>query len=321
LLYALLKFPAKLAFKIWCRHLQINDPSLLKKSGPLLIASNHPNSFLDAIIIATLFKRPVYSLARGDAFTKKIYYKLLTSLKMLPVYRLSEGAEHLEHNYQTFDTCKEIFKKNGIVLIFSEGKCINEWHLRPLKKGTARLAISSWKDNIDLEIIPLGINYSSFSCFGKNLQLNFGNTITAQNTGFINTATDGKSISDFNAILQQQLHELVFENKPENRAVTVKKLGIPVPAVKKILLAIPAAAGRLLHFPLYAPVQRFAYKKFGKIDHYDAAMVGMLFLLYPFYLLLVAVLTGIFIGSWWWLLTFIVLPFCAWSFVQVKKQF
>ena len=42
---------------------------------------------------------------------------------MFPVYRTSEGVENLGINYETFDECKNIFKKNGVVLIFSEAKC------------------------------------------------------------------------------------------------------------------------------------------------------------------------------------------------------
>ena len=58
---------------------------------------------------------------------------------------------------------------------------INEWHLRPLKKGTARLAIASWQQNIPLRILPIGINYSSFYLFGKNVQINLGNPIDYKN--------------------------------------------------------------------------------------------------------------------------------------------
>ena len=130
MLYTLLKFPAKLALYFYCRRISINKKEFLQRDGPLLIAANHPNSFLDAIILATLFKQPIYSLARGDVFANKFYNKLLLSLNMLPVYRISEGAENLEHNYTTFSSCIDIFKKNGIVLIFSEGRCVNEWHLR-----------------------------------------------------------------------------------------------------------------------------------------------------------------------------------------------
>ena len=99
---------------------------------------------------------------------------------MFPVYRVSEGVENLNSNYETFENCKKIFREKGIVLIFSEGKCINEWHLRPLKKGTARLAINSWEENIPLEVLPVGINYSSFRRFGKNVIINFGNIITQE---------------------------------------------------------------------------------------------------------------------------------------------
>ena len=177
--------------------------------GPLVIAANHPNSFLDAIILATIFRHPIYSLTRGDAFANNFFTRLLRSLKMLPVYRQSEGAENLEINYTTFDECIEIFKKSGIVLIFSEGRCINEWHLRPLKKGTARLAISAWQQNIPLKVIPLGINYSSFRIFGKNVILNFGEIITT--TDFDIDANGGRAVIDFNLKLNEQLKNLVIE--------------------------------------------------------------------------------------------------------------
>jgi 1-acyl-sn-glycerol-3-phosphate acyltransferase len=151
---------------------------MLRQQGPLLIAANHPNSFLDAIILSSLFKQPIYSLARGDAFTNKLVTRILTSLNMLPVYRVSEGVENLEHNYTTFDACQKLLSDNKIILIFSEGRCINEWRLRPLKKGTARLALTAWMHNVPLRVLPLGINYSSFRKFGKIIILNFGSFIT-----------------------------------------------------------------------------------------------------------------------------------------------
>jgi 1-acyl-sn-glycerol-3-phosphate acyltransferase len=110
----------------------IQNKKVLNHKGPLLIACNHPNSFLDAIILAALFKKPIYSLARGDVFKNKRIARILTALKILPVFRISEGAENLNTNYDTFAKCREIFKQNGIVLIFSEGLCINEWKLRAL---------------------------------------------------------------------------------------------------------------------------------------------------------------------------------------------
>ncbi|MCY7292741.1 MAG: hypothetical protein LH615_11240, partial [Ferruginibacter sp.] len=78
--------------------------------------------------------------------------------------------------------------------------------------------------------------------------------------------------------------------------------------------------GYILHAPLYMPVQNLAFKKFGKIDHYDSVVIGMLCLLYPLYLIGAALITYNFWGVWW-PAVFIIFPFCAWSYVQIKKQF
>jgi len=37
-------------------------------TGPLLLACNHPNSFLDGIILDILFDEPIWALTRGDVF-------------------------------------------------------------------------------------------------------------------------------------------------------------------------------------------------------------------------------------------------------------
>ena len=113
MLYQFVKIIARAAIKFYCRDIQINKKELFKTDGPLLLAVNHPNSFLDAIILCTLFKQPIYSLARGDAFNGKWITKILVSLKILPVYRISEGAENLTDNYSTFDRCKKIFNQTN----------------------------------------------------------------------------------------------------------------------------------------------------------------------------------------------------------------
>jgi 1-acyl-sn-glycerol-3-phosphate acyltransferase len=321
LLYKLLHIPAKLALLIWCRHLRITNKEILKANGPLLIAANHPNSFLDAILLCAIFKQPIYSLARGDAFKNSIVAKIFRGLNMFPVYRVSEGVENLEENYKTFDECIEVFKKNGIVLIFSEGKCINEWHLRALKKGTARLAMTAWGQGIPLKIIPTGINYNSFNRFGKNIQLNFGEIISQENIAFKNEDAYGTKIQNFNAALKLQLEKLVVQIKPIDEKLIAATFAIPVSSLKKILLFIPALCAYILHAPLYIPVQKYSFKKFGKIDHYDSIVVGLLFLLYPLYLILIASIVYLFLGSWYWLFVFLLLPLAAWSYVTIKKQF
>lgn len=238
---------------------------------------------------------------------------------MLPVYRRSEGAENILHNYTSFSSCKEIFKKGGIVLIFIEGRCINEWHLRPFMKGTARLARSCWDEGIPLKILPVGLNYQSFTSFGKNLHLNFGKIIEKEdinlNDGY------GRSISNFNKVLQKALEALVYEINNNDRALIRQKFRVNLSLLKKIFLSVPAGAGYLFHWPLYFFVQKYAWKKASHNDHYDSILTGLLFGLYPFYLLVITVALAAFSGSWWMFLLLVIAPLCARSFVQLKKQF
>ena len=318
MLYSVLKVIVRLAARIFCRKIIINKPELLKEKGPMILACSHPNSFLDAVLMDILFEKPIWSLTRGDAFLNKRITSLFYKFKMLPVYRPSEGVENLSENYKTFDACIDLFKQGEIVLIFSEGLCVNEWHLRPLKKGTARLAYKCQQENIPLKILPVGIYYSSFKRFGKNLFVNFGNIFTAND--FDKDLSDGAWNQIFNNKLQQELSPLVFEIEKEDKKKQKELLEIKPSLLTKILLAIPAAIGLLVHAPLYLPIKYWVHKKYNNSGHVDAMQIVLPLLIYPFYLLLITFLLFFILNTSWVFLLMIILPFTAWSYVQVKEQ-
>jgi len=318
LLYKVLKPVVRLAMLIFCRHVIINRPALLRKKGPVLLACNHPNSFLDAALLADLFDEPIHSLARGDVFKKPLHTRLLKSLKIHPIYRTSEGVQNLNINYQTFAVCKEIFRQNGIVLIFSEGRCVNEWHLRPLKKGTARIAFSAWDEGIPLEILPVGINYSSFRRFSKNVFINFGEIVTIHDVDL--TGGDGKRYQSFTAKLAAQLQQLVFEidknDLRKQKQLLEKKPSLPA----RMLLLLPAALGFLIHAPLYIPLKTFTYKRTWNNDHFDSVLVTLLLFFYPLYLVVLIAALILFTHNFYFLLLIVGLPATAWAYVQLKAQ-
>ncbi len=291
---------------------------MLKEKGPLLLASNHPNSFLDAVILDILFEQPIWSLARGDAFINKPIKRIFNSVKMLPVYRTSEGVENLNENYKTFDACNEVFKQNGVVQIFSEGKCINEWHLRPLKKGTARLAFSCWDKNIPLKVLPVAINYNSFRKFGKNVFIHFGKLITKDDADM--SEADGLRNQNFNTRLKAEMEKAVFEIDKNDFIKRKKLLSITIPGWQKMILTPFAIIGFFVHAPLYLPLKAIVLKKTFLSDHYDSILIAFLSFAYPLYLLLIGLLLFIFMGGWWSLLLILILPFTAWCYVRVKGQ-
>ncbi len=237
---------------------------------------------------------------------------------MLPVYRTSEGVENLGINYQTFEDCKNIFKKNGIVLIFSEAKCVNEWHLRPLRKGTARLAFSSWDEDIPLEVLPVGINYSSFRKFSKNVFINFGEEITKHD--FDLDHADGKRNQSFNNKLTGQFHQLVFEIDKNDIQKQKQLLKIKPSSLTKMFLLIPAIIGFLINTPLYLPIKKLTYKGTWDNDHYDSVLMALLLFIYPLYVIFVTIIVFILTHNLFSWLLIIFFPFSAWAYSRLKPQ-
>jgi 1-acyl-sn-glycerol-3-phosphate acyltransferase len=317
--YQIVKKIARIAIKFYCRDIKIDKKNLLKSKGPLLLAVNHPNSFLDAIILCTLFDKPVYSLARGDAFNGKLISAFLRSLKMLPVYRVSEGVENLEENYATFSACTDLFKKDGIVLIFTEGRSENEWHLRPLKKGTARLALAAWQQNIPLKILPIGLNYNSFFLFGKNVHINIGDYIGAdimKNAG----GENGRQLNNITGAIQQQLQPRVYEidssDLQEKRTTFVVQLS----KVKTALLLLPGFTGLVLHWPFYFLLKKMIVKNTSLSGHFDSIIVGVLLIFYPLFILFWALIAQFFLGGYWGIIVASAVPVCGWCCMQLNRQ-
>lgn len=318
MLYQLLKIWVRAASFLFCRTLRLSDRKPLNRTGPLLLAVNHPNSFLDAVILDILFREPVYSLARGDAFRQHRTARWLRRLKMLPVYRTSEGVENLGENYRTFEACRSIFQKNGVVLIFSEGLCENEWRLRPLKKGTARLAFSAWEAGIPLTVLPVVIQYQSFRRFGKNVFIDFGEPLQAGD--FVPGSGFGKNIQQFNDKLAQQFRRFIHEIEPADRTRRIALLGHPVPAWQKWLLALPAALGWLLHAPYYGLIRGLVFPRTRHTIHYDSVMTGLLALLYPVYLGLLVFLGWLLLPGATGLLLLPLAPLLARAWVWIAPQ-
>lgn len=272
--YQLLKIIIRFALGIFCRSIVVKNKQLLQQRGPLLITANHPNSFLDAIIIGSLFKQPVHFLARGDAFNKPWHSKLLQLLQMIPIYRLSEGKENLHLNDLSFASSKKVLQKNGIVLIFIEGICKHTHQLQPFKKGAARIAFSCWKEGIALQIMPLTIQYSSLQKFGKEVTVTALQLLNMQDVS-LTIHDEAKNYVYFNQIIFTQL------SRPLNQTIVHSK--------KRLLVYwLPAVIGKILHAPLYYSIKKFVLKKTRGTVFYDSVLFGMLLLLYPLYLIFVS---------------------------------
>jgi glycerol-3-phosphate O-acyltransferase / dihydroxyacetone phosphate acyltransferase len=159
MLYYFIKFLMKLVLPVYYRKMIASGLEGVPVSGPCLLACNHPNSFLDAIMIGAHVPRELHFLTRSDVFNAPWKKWILSKMNMVPIYRMRDGLDNLDKNQETFEKCREVFRAGGVILIFSEGICIQEFKLRPLKKGTARIALDFAQDGNSLTVIPVGLNY------------------------------------------------------------------------------------------------------------------------------------------------------------------
>ena len=260
----ILKFFIRLALSIFCTEVHIKNKHLLKIKGPLLIIANHPNSFLDAIIIGAYYKRPIYFLARGDVFKKKHHRFILHYLHMIPVYRLREGKEFLHLNEYAFNKSIELISAGAAVLVFIEGTCVNNHALQPFKKGTTRILEGLHKKNIFPIIHIVGIAYNNLYGIGKKINIVISNFLFDQKIEL--------------AIDRLKFNKQVFEILDRNIIIPIKQTKI-----KKNLWYY-------LHLPYYHFIKKWVAKKTKGTVFFDSVLFSFLLISYPIYLFIILVI-------------------------------
>lgn len=221
--YQLMRFLLKQALRVYYRRVYVSGLENIPKNSPVIYASNHPNSFQDAVVIGINVSRPMTTLVRSDVFKSKFARWALGLWKLVPVYRIQEGSENLKKNDRTFEICKEILGNKGTVLIFSEGICITEKRLRPLKKGTARIALSASEEISDLYIVPVGVNYTYLTDFHNDLMINFGKPIKVSDYLNEYRESSARAINQLTSDISKSMAEelVIIENKANEEITEV----------------------------------------------------------------------------------------------------
>ncbi len=163
------------------RYEAVGQENVPYHNKPILFAINHQNAFLDPILTSVVGKQNTYYLTRADIFKKPFLNKLFRGIYMLPIYRKRDGGNTIEKNEGTFNECYDLLKENNIIIIFPEGNHNNKKNLRPIMKGLVRIAYGAdnkYNNELDIKIVPVGLNYSEYSGFQSEFLINFGEPIS-----------------------------------------------------------------------------------------------------------------------------------------------
>lgn len=208
--YSLIKIIARLTLLFFFRRKIICGKSLRALKGPAIIAANHPDSLMDAVVIGCCCSQQVHFTIRSDMFNNKLFKILLNRLNGIPVYRSSEEKGKLRENFNTIEHCKKILKNNGIIIIFAEGQTLHDWNIKPIKSGVSKIvrhAINDEQLRTKLAVVPVGLTYSDYKHPAKTIIIQTGDSLFPGNIDC--QLTDGMWRQAFNSLLFQKLQPLI----------------------------------------------------------------------------------------------------------------
>lgn len=211
--YQLLRYYLSLVFILFYKRVQSIGTKNIPHGKPIIFAANHQNALMDPLAI--LFTSPEQSvfLTRADIFNNPILLKIFTSFKMLPIYRIRDGADSLKNNERIFNKSVEILEAKMSVALFPEALHTDKRALRPLKKAVPRIAFQAEENNdfnLDLQIVPVGIYYEDYTHSNSHLFVNYGKPLNLKK--YVDTYRDNqaKAYNNFKEDLEKAIKPLII---------------------------------------------------------------------------------------------------------------
>lgn len=177
-------------------------------------------------VLCTTRHQPVF-LARADIFKKKFVANILFFLKILPIYRIRDGYSNLKQFDETFDeTLRVLQHKNGLVIL-PEGNHAGFRKLRQLKKGICRIAFQAEEAadfNLDIKIIPVGLEYSHYWFFRQVLTVVYGKPINVSEYYDEYRENQPQALSDLRDRLSVEMKKLMVHIEDEDDYEAIDEL-------------------------------------------------------------------------------------------------
>lgn len=128
-------------------------------SGPLIVAANHHNSVVDALLLLAISPRRLRTLANAPLFRHPLLGPPLRAMGALPVHRRQEAGDDPARNAELFAATTSTLRAGGAILIFPEGRTQPEPVLLQLRTGAARMLLAAEAGDAALHVtlLPVGL--------------------------------------------------------------------------------------------------------------------------------------------------------------------
>ena len=162
------------------RKVEVRGKENVPTDGAVIIAPNHCNTLMDALVILRAFDNETVFGARADMFNNAFVAKLMYFIRILPMVRQRDGLRNVLKNYETQEIIVDTLKNKVRFCMFPEGKHRPAHSLQTLGKGTFRAALAAnaaFGEQMPVYIVPTGIEYGDYFRFRSTSLVTFGKPI------------------------------------------------------------------------------------------------------------------------------------------------
>jgi len=204
--------------RVFYKRVVIQNRSRVPKDAHLIFTGNHQNALMDALVFLFGVKNRLVFMARSDIFKNQFVAALLYFFRLLPIFRIRDGYDSVKKNDQIFKKTIDVIKNKIGIVIMAEGNHGGQRRLRPLKKGFARIAFQTEEANnfdFNMQIVPVGIDYSSYENFRSELLINFGEPIPISDYSALYKESPAIAINQIKEKLSESLKPLMVHIESE----------------------------------------------------------------------------------------------------------
>lgn len=225
MLYKSLKFIFSSALHIFFKEYKVINKTEIPTTGPLILVSNHPSSFMDPIILASLVKQEVHFIAKGTLFNSVMKdWVMRNIMNAIPIYRKVDNPGKRLDNKSVFEQCFKFLEEKGTLIIFPEGTSIIERKLQDIKTGTARIALGAEARNdfeLGVKILSVGINYSDAPSFQSDVWINVEELIHVKDYRMQYHEDDRNAVRELTDKIQSNLEKnlIITEDEQEDQFI------------------------------------------------------------------------------------------------------
>jgi 1-acyl-sn-glycerol-3-phosphate acyltransferase len=198
---------------IFFQKIEVRHGENIPRQGPLIIAANHPNSTMDALLMSSVTKRMIHHIGHAGLFRHRFKAWLLRNFGVIPVRRRRSLSESPHRNVDSFESCYEVLEKGGAISIFPEGISDPQRKVKKIKTGAARIILEAERRNgydLGVTLIPIGLHFFSRSRFRSRVLVNVGREIQLAPFFKLNEKDNAEAVIRLTDELQERLEHLTI---------------------------------------------------------------------------------------------------------------